>query len=620
MNKTLGLALSAVAMAVSLSAVTVSLNSSNDVKETFADDESYLYVDGEKVTSTNSSGAGWSFDYGANTLSLNNYSFEGDTPYITEHSCFANFFYYGTETFNVNMTGENYMGFTGGVGNAFLIKDSDVNFVLNGEMTMKNLSSYQNNAFSLWMGTHTMSFTGEGVYDLQMNRGFYIGGPTTFINLSIGEKPEIAIKADTCAMYGVASINLAKHSAMFTNWDDTEPSAVLRAGEDWPTDFQPTSAKKFVYPYQLPHTHEWSYAADGNKITATCSADGCDVTEGLTLTLNPPTRGIYYDGFSKYAELSQGYNKEAFGTPTIEYYKDGEKVDRCVKVGNYEARVTVGGATAKASFQVYPWYASPDEGPEDVILYFYEGETGVYMYLELTEKTADDLTLTIAQNQQIVKGYKVQLFVNFDGDVSEVTDLNDLSGTDGLDARAKVKIPESLLNRPFEIFHLSNGSAQTKIVEFTQENGYVTFPIETLGTIVFVGYIGSVTPGSEGGHGFCIGWLPLILNILIILVSAFYILVRLNVIKDLREKMEPIVSKEVLIVLIGALALLANFILDLVIMLVHLCPVSIIAFVLGALLLGGMLFWHIRTRLKGEMTPFEEKVYGKVFKKKQEDK
>ena len=104
------------------------------------------------------------------------------------------------------------------------------------------------------------------------------------------------------------------------------------------------------------HVHDWSYAAEGATITATCidEVDGCDITEGLTLTINAPT-ALEYDGNAKTATLSEGYNTTAFpGEYTITYEKDGSAIDAAdVKnVGTYTAKVSVGDATASVEFTI----------------------------------------------------------------------------------------------------------------------------------------------------------------------------------------------------------------------------------------------------------------------------
>ncbi len=41
----------------------------------------------------------------------------------------------------------------------------------------------------------------------------------------------------------------------------------------------------------VPHIHSFTYTADGATVTATCGAEGCDLTSNPTLTIVAPTKG-----------------------------------------------------------------------------------------------------------------------------------------------------------------------------------------------------------------------------------------------------------------------------------------------------------------------------------------
>ena len=99
------------------------------------------------------------------------------------------------------------------------------------------------------------------------------------------------------------------------------------------------------------HEHNWSYVANSSSILASCSNPECPVTSGLTLSLVAPTN-LIFDGSAKTASFEDDYNSEAFGTPSIEYYKNNSLVSECVNAGTYEARVTVGGVTSKLQFEI----------------------------------------------------------------------------------------------------------------------------------------------------------------------------------------------------------------------------------------------------------------------------
>ncbi len=106
-----------------------------------------------------------------------------------------------------------------------------------------------------------------------------------------------------------------------------------------------------VFEVATLHTHDFTYNADGATITATCG-DGCDITEGLSITLTAP-EALTYDGEAKVVTLSTGYNTIAFpGEYEIKYTKNGRSVDSAIDAGSYTAKLTIGDATASLKFTV----------------------------------------------------------------------------------------------------------------------------------------------------------------------------------------------------------------------------------------------------------------------------
>ena len=101
------------------------------------------------------------------------------------------------------------------------------------------------------------------------------------------------------------------------------------------------------------HTHAFSYSASGDTITATCT-EGCDITEGLTLTVSAPAAPLIYDGSARAATLSTGYNTTAFPGSYEISYKQGETVltSAPTNAGTYTASVTVGEATASVTYTI----------------------------------------------------------------------------------------------------------------------------------------------------------------------------------------------------------------------------------------------------------------------------
>lgn len=103
-----------------------------------------------------------------------------------------------------------------------------------------------------------------------------------------------------------------------------------------------------------PHVHSWRYTASGDTITAKCS--GCSISGG-SVTIQAPTR-LTYDGTAKAAMLVSSLDR-TISVPSIIYAKGGTALDAApVDAGEYTASITMGGATAKVTFEIAK--AAPD--------------------------------------------------------------------------------------------------------------------------------------------------------------------------------------------------------------------------------------------------------------------
>ena len=104
------------------------------------------------------------------------------------------------------------------------------------------------------------------------------------------------------------------------------------------------------------HSHNWTYSASGETITASCSGAGtCDITTGLNLTISAPSaETLTYDGTAKAATLNTDYNTTAFsGENTISYYKGTSALSGApVDAGKYKATVSIGTETAEVSYEI----------------------------------------------------------------------------------------------------------------------------------------------------------------------------------------------------------------------------------------------------------------------------
>ena len=386
------------------------------------------------------------------------------------------------------------------------------------------------------------------------------------------------------------------------------------------------AAWKFLPGLPTYHEHDWHYAANGDTITASCSNDDCNVTDGLTLKLKAPAGNMTFNGDPKEATFEEGYSTEAFPNPQIKYYKDNAEVAECVKVGKYTAKVTFGNATASVEFEIIGAEVTDPNNPDVTVEVDDEVipdniELRVEVRTDVAEKDiAEDyakIKQMLEKNEKIASVYDVKL-VQIVGGVETVIQPSDIKP--GLIITVRMAIPNSINMSKARILHIHSADEMEFVSDYSVDGNDLVFKVSKLSEFAFI------TKGAAGGgasHGFCIGVILLIINILITLVAALYVLLRLNVYKKIiknnakvDEFKEKMTSKEVLLTFIATCALLANFILDLIVLIVHTCPLTIVSFIIGVLLVGGMMFWYIRTRRKGEMTPFEEKSVGKVFKKK----
>ena len=124
--------------------------------------------------------------------------------------------------------------------------------------------------------------------------------------------------------------------------------------------------------YLSAHQHSWKYelSEDGKTITATCTADGCNLTgnSGGNVTIVAPDENtLTYDGNTKEATL-EGALTTGVTLPDIKYYyKIGEQeyqLETGAKPTNaksYRAEITVGGVNASVDYEIKKATPTADE-------------------------------------------------------------------------------------------------------------------------------------------------------------------------------------------------------------------------------------------------------------------
>ena len=113
--------------------------------------------------------------------------------------------------------------------------------------------------------------------------------------------------------------------------------------------------------YLSTHQHVWSYKAEGATITATCTANGCNLTNksGGSVTIVAPDKDtLTYDGNTKEATLEGALTTGVTLSDIKYYYKIGEQeyqLETGAKPTNaksYRAEITVGGVNASVDYEI----------------------------------------------------------------------------------------------------------------------------------------------------------------------------------------------------------------------------------------------------------------------------
>ena len=206
----------------------------------------------------------------------------------------------------------------------------------------------------------TMTICGDAV--IQGNNK--AGGVTNNVSLPSGKTITISGKLGKNANIGVTTrANLSQGNVNIATATDT----------DWVAAKNFTSDKSAYHvglvndgkTVQLQvHSHQWGYSVsqDGTTITATCTAEHCDLENGNggSVQIVPPSGSLIYDGAEKTATVnkSQDWRGEAVDASKIVYTKEGDDtfIGKPKDAGTYTASITVGegenAATASVKYTI----------------------------------------------------------------------------------------------------------------------------------------------------------------------------------------------------------------------------------------------------------------------------
>ncbi len=349
------------------------------------------------------------------------------------------------------------------------------------------------------------------------------------------------------------------------------------------------------------HEHNFTYTANGNKITATCTSADCPITEGLTLTMVAPTE-LTYSATAKVVTLQTGYNTEVFPNATIKYYKGTTEVTECVNAGEYTAKVTFGNATASVTFTILNWTIPiVDKGvtveiegaPKDITV-----EVEVEVKTDISSEEAksdykDAVSKKLEENQKIALVYDVKLIQKtIVGGVETKKEIQPSDIKPGTTIVIKMDIPTALQGKEFKLLHIhsANDIEFVNNFEVSKDGKTLTVKVNKLSEFAFVETV--VLPAKS--HGFCIGYVALIIAILLLIYTVFYTLLYfdvLTILSGLRDKL-PLFN------LISLISSSVVFVFGLIALIVHACPASIVSFIIIALEFGLILTLFILDFLK----------------------
>lgn len=297
-------------------------------------------------------------------------------------------------------------------------------------------------------------------------------------------------------------------------------------------------SKSGKYLYLWIHNHKLSYSSDGNTITAKCTVDSdCQYYEdGLTLKISAEDRtysGNTYDGASVTNNITSVTGTAA---SAIKYVgRDGtsysESTTAPVNAGKYTAKVTIGGQTATADFEItkaqvaipdkvdtsYVYNGQPQTYPiTDSSLYTVTGNTqtdaGTYTVTvslkdktnsEWADGTTDDLkyTFIIEKADSTVSGTPVHPVENltYTGTDQTLVSADDITGGTiyyrvGEDGTWQETLPTGVDAGEYEIFYYVKGDKNHK------DNGSEEQPMGSCKATVAKKKITASADGFEGTY------------------------------------------------------------------------------------------------------------------------
>lgn len=166
---------------------------------------------------------------------------------------------------------------------------------------------------------------------------------------------------------GAAGIGAGSSSSNHGELNVVSNLIVYGGDSENPTEvINPATTRTRYMVVKNAHTHNWSYSVNNYSIHATCTASDCPIDPAdPSLNLSIQQQNFVFDTNPKNISFVDGYSTDAFGSGVnVTYLQNDTPIGACVNAGQYEARVTIGGATISSSFtiaQATPSYIKPTD-------------------------------------------------------------------------------------------------------------------------------------------------------------------------------------------------------------------------------------------------------------------
>ena len=192
----------------------------------------------------------------------------------------------------------------------------------------------------------------------------------------------------------------------------------------------------------------------------------------------------------------------------------------------------------------------------------------------------------LKDKEVIAKVYDVKL-IQTTGGIAKEIQPSEIK--EGMTIKVQFELPKDVKTKGLRVLHVHNDGTIDEINNVAL-NGRVAL-VEVASFSQFV----LVTPVS---HGFCVGWVVFIFAMLEMLCACIYVILRFGLIKEIvaKCKLDSLYDKMDLLTLIGLCVSVAIFLFALIALCLHQCAISIISFILAAIICGGFSCFFVQDK------------------------